>query len=293
MIITKLKGGLGNQMFQYAAARSLALEKSTWVYLDPSFLYEDAKGRWTQRAYELDCFNIAYKFERSGRINFLRSLNHRTRMRKLSESGFWPFSYANFTEQAGGFNESFFNNPVNTYLDGYFQSEKYFVRHRETLLKDFTFQQKPEGRNEELISRLTETNALSIHVRRGDYVSLTSASSFHGFAGEDYYSTAIKDMFLNQPQISVSVVFSDDIEWAKKHITTPVNTIYVDWNSKGYEDLRLMTHCKHHIIANSSFSWWGAWLGEKKDSRIMAPRKWFADANASDKDIIPERWQRI
>lgn len=293
MIIVKLKGGLGNQMFQYAAARALALEKNTWVYLDPSFLYEDAKGRWTQRDYELDCFNIVYRFERSGRVNLLRSLNHKARMRRLSESVLWFLPYRNYTEYAGGFNAEFFNNPVNTYLEGYFQSEKYFLKYRKNLLKEFTFHETPTEKSAELLGRLRNSRALSIHVRRGDYVSNQAALKFHGFTGEEYYRAAIGEMSKSVDSIDFCCVFSDDIEWAKQHIKTSMETVYVDWNTKGSEDLRLMMNCTHHITANSSFSWWGAWLGEKSGSKIIAPLKWFADAKTSDKDIVPERWTRI
>jgi hypothetical protein len=293
MIAAKLKGGLGSQMFQYAAARALSLEKNTWVYLDPSFLYEDAKGRWTQREYELDCFNIVYKFERSGRINLLRSLNHKVRMRRISESALWPFPYRNFTEQAGGFNTTFFGNPVNTYLEGYFQSEKYFVKYRDNLRKEFTFHEAPSERNAALLNEIKNGTTLSIHVRRGDYVTLSSASVFHGCMNETYYSDSISRMLEMIPEINLCCVFSDDIEWARQHITSAVKTLFVDWNKKGSEDLRLMMNCTHHIIANSSFSWWGAWLSEKEHSKIIAPAKWFADANASDMDIVPERWIRI
>lgn len=292
MIAVKLKGGLGNQMFQYAAARALALERKTWVYLDPSFLYEDAKGRWTQREYELDCFNIVYKFERSGRINLLRSLNHKPRMRRISESALWPFPYRNFTEQTGGYNATFFDNPVNTYLEGYFQSEKYFVKYRDVLIKEFTFHEPASDRNAAQLNEIKNAIALSVHVRRGDYVTLSSASDFHGCMNEMYYSESIRKMLEMIPDINLCCVFSDDIEWAKRHIAASVKTVFVDWNKKGSEDLRLMMNCTHHITANSSFSWWGAWLAEKEHSKIIAPSKWFADANASDIDIVPERWIR-
>src|SRR5688572_458380 len=129
MIAVKLMGGLGNQMFQYAAARSLALEKKTWVYLDPSFLYEDSKGRWTQREYELYVFNIKYKYERSGRVRFLRSLNVKNYMKKLSDSSWWFFPYRNFYQPDHRFHPEIFSYPKNTYLHGYFQSEKYFIKH--------------------------------------------------------------------------------------------------------------------------------------------------------------------
>jgi hypothetical protein len=115
MIIVKLMGGLGNQMFQYAAARAQALDRKTWVYLDPSFLYEDSKGRWTQREYALSPFNIQYKFERSGRVKFLRALNNNGFWRKLSGSKYWLLPYKNFVEQSGDFDKQLKNYPSNTY----------------------------------------------------------------------------------------------------------------------------------------------------------------------------------
>ncbi len=295
MIAVKLMGGLGNQMFQYAAARSLALEKGTWVYLDPSFLYEDSKGRWTQRDYELDIFNIQYKFERSGRIRFLRSLNTKSLRTRISDSPFWIFPYRNFYQADHAFHPELFNYPKNTYLHGYFQSEKYFVAHQAQIRKGFEFLEPAKERNAEVLKQIRETMAISVHVRRGDYVSLAAASEFHGLMGVDYYKAAVEHILHGENFSPTFFVFSDDPQWVKENIKLDGETVYVDWNSgkQSFEDMRLMSNCKHHVIANSSFSWWGAWLNPSQSKKVVAPRHWFNDAALSDNDIIPASWTRL
>lgn len=287
-------GGLGNQMFQYAAARALALDKNTWVYLDPSFLYEDAKGRWTQREYELNVFNIKYKFERSGRINFLRSLNTKSYMKKMSESGLWPFPYRNFYQPDNKYHPEIKSCPKNTYLHGYFQSEKYFIHHEALIRKDFEFTESPTEKNTEALNKIRNSNAVSVHVRRGDYVSLAAASAFHGLMGVEYYSAAAKVISDKTRMPLTFFIFSDDPQWCKENLKLEGEMHFIDWNSgkSSYEDMRLMSNCKHHIIANSSFSWWGAWLNPSKDKIVIAPKQWFNDSS-DQTDIIPAAWIRL
>lgn len=295
MIAVKLKGGIGNQMFQYAVARSLAIEKNTWVYLDPSFLYEDAKGRWTQRDYALGPFHIQYKFEKSGRINFLRRLNHSSTWRRWSETAWWPFSFRNFNEAGTQFQPELFSLPRNVYLEGYFQSEKYFIKHAELIRKDFTVIEPPTGRNAEVMEQIRSCCAVSVHVRRGDYLALTSANSFHGTLQPHYYSAAINELGQRVSEPKKWFVFSDDIEWAKANLLKGEQATFIDWNQgeTSFEDIRLMSSCKHHIIANSSFSWWGAWLNPSPEKNVIAPARWFAQMNTDDRDIVPETWIRI
>ncbi|MCU0435797.1 MAG: alpha-1,2-fucosyltransferase [Bacteroidia bacterium] len=294
MIIVKLMGGLGNQMFQYAAARSLALEKNTWVYLDASFLLEDAKGRWTQREYELGIFNIQYKFERSGRINFLRKLDTSPYRRKLSEQKWWPFPFRHFAEPDSKFHPEIFHSPKNTYLHGYFQSEKYFEKHAATIRRDFEFLEPPDEKNASVLAHIRSVNAVSVHVRRGDYVSLKSAGEFHGLMGQEYYRAGAEHIAGKMNGETEFFIFSDEPEWVKANLKVPGKAVYVDWNSgkKAYEDMRLMSNCKHHIIANSSFSWWGAWLNASTEKIVVAPKQWFAGLQAPN-DIVPHSWLRF
>lgn len=295
MIAVKLMGGLGNQMFQYAAARALALEKKTWVYLDPSFLLTDSKGKWTQREYELGAFNIQYKFERSGRIRFLRSLNTNRYARRLSDSKIWFFPYRNFYESGMEFHPELFDFPKNTYLHGYFQSEKYFLKHEAVIRKDFSFLELPKGQNIEVLDRIKNSNSISVHVRRGDYVTLAAASEFHALMGLDYYSAGASHILENGNAPASFFVFSDDPQWVKENLKLPGETTYVDWNSgaNSFEDMRLMSNCKHHIVANSSFSWWGAWLNPNQDKIVVAPKIWFNQPGVNTNDIIPASWIRM
>lgn len=287
-------GGLGNQMFQYAAARALALDKDTWVYLDPSFLHEDSKGRWTQREYELGVFNIHYKFERSGRINFLRSLNLKSYMKRMSDSKLWFLPYRNFYQSDHRYHPEICEYPKNTYLHGYFQSEKYFIHHDAQIRKDFEFLEPAKGRNAELLDKIRNSVSVSVHVRRGDYVTLAAASAFHGLMGMEYYQSGI-ELIASKINLPLNYfVFSDDPEWARANLQFHGETTFVDWNSgkSGFEDMRLMSNCKHHIIANSSFSWWGAWLNPSKEKIVVAPKQWFTDGSAQD-DIIPDSWLKL
>lgn len=287
-------GGLGNQMFQYAAARSLALEKNTWVYLDPSFLHEDSKGKWTQREYELGVFNIQYKYERSGRISFLRSLNLNKYMKRLSGSPLWFLPYRNFYQPGHKFHPEFFSCPKNTYLHGFFQSEKYFSAHEAAIRKDFEFLEPAKDRNAEVLEQVRNSDSISVHVRRGDYVTLAAANAFHGLMGKDYYTEGARIIAEKTGKQHTYFVFSDEPQWAKENLSFPGSTTYIDWNSgrSSFEDLRLMSNCKHHIIANSSFSWWGAWLNPSKEKTVVAPKQWFTDGSAYD-DIIPAAWIKL
>jgi hypothetical protein len=134
--------------------------------------------------------------------------------------------------------------------------------------------------------------SVAVHVRRGDYVSNEAASKTHGLTGVDYYRAAVE-------QISKKVVrpnlyvFSDDPNWCKDNLAFKQATTYVAHNSDGAEDLRLMRLCRHNIIANSSFSWWGAWLNENPAKQVIAPQTWFADSIHNTKDLIPSTWQKI
>jgi hypothetical protein len=294
MIIVKLMGGLGNQMFQYAAARSLALEKNTWVYLDATFLNEDAKGRWTQREYELGAFNIKYKFERSGRVSFLASLNSSNWRKKLSDSGLWFLPYRNFYQADHKFHPELFSYPKNTYLHGYFQSEQYFAKHADQIRRDFEFLEPAKGRNEGVLERIRNSRSVSIHVRRGDYVTLAAANQFHGLMGVEYYDAGVNEIISKTLSTHTYFVFSDDPQWARKNLRFPGETEFIDWNtgSSGFEDLRLMSNCEHHIIANSSFSWWGAWLNPSPSKIVIAPKFWFND-NSDQSDIVPRTWIKL
>jgi hypothetical protein len=169
------------------------------------------------------------------------------------------------------------------------------LHHASQIRQDFSFIDPPSEVNAEWLVRIRQENSVSVHVRRGDYVSLASANAFHGTLSLDYYA---KSAQLLRERLSGDLsffVFSDDPEWVKSNLVLPGNTTYVDWNGEGaaHEDLRLMSNCRHNIIANSSFSWWGAWLGENADKLVVAPKQWFTNGNPVSEDLIPRSWIKV
>jgi hypothetical protein len=183
------------------------------------------------------------------------------------------------------------------YLNGYWQSEKYFIDIAGIIRTEFTFKCRPDETNAILLEKIGSKNAVSLHIRRGDYVSNPGTRRIHGILGLDYYIRAIALITRHIEKVHV-FVFSDDILWARENLKISLPVDFMDHNGadKDYEDLRLLSHCKHHIIANSSFSWWGAWLAENQHKMVIAPRRWFTEmgmAKRQNKDIIPEGWIKL
>lgn len=289
MIIIKLKGGLGNQMFQYAAAKALANHLNTDLKLDLSF-YQEQKT--TYRAYELGCFKLAPQIAPPREI------------RSLKRSGQWKLSNllnrtrseskCCYKEASLKFDPAFFELSDPTHLEGYFQCEKYFSNSRETLLDEFSFTKPPSKINQELLNQIQNTNAVALHIRRGDYVKDANANKVHGTCSMAYYQSAIEHM---QEHISnpTFYIFSDEPDWAENNLPIHAPKIIVKHNppDQGTEDLRLMINCKHSITANSSFSWWGAWLSQSPSKTVVAPKRWFASPTLRDYDITPQTWITI
>lgn len=295
-IIVKLFGGLGNQMFQYAAGRALACRTGKPLKLDIS------SYRWdTLREYRLGSFKIREDFATLEEIERWMagsrpdSLNVYQRiLRKLRP---WHRQMV-IRERSFSFDPAFMKIRGSCYLqEGYWQSEKYFKDYEEQIRKDFTFRDEPDETNRRVLEEIRSSNAVSLHIRRGDYVRNPKTRSVHGVLGLDYYRKAIGVMAKRvvRPKF---FVFSDEIEWAKENLETGHPVTFVDHNREGkdVEDLRLMKHCRHHIIANSSFSWWGAWLNDDPEKLVIAPRNWFSEKEMAQKDtsdLIPVGWKII
>jgi hypothetical protein len=292
MIGVRLEGGLGNQLFQYAAARSLAIRHATEVMIDQSVLGAKKKSL-TVRGYELGAFNCSIRPSKSNSF-FLSMLAKHTRpvFNLLT-----PWSA--FVESGGQFNEAFFTAPDNSYLIGFWQSYRYFEGIKEILLQDFA-PKNPLSSESLMVKKIIDDSlpAIAVHVRRGDYISLPSASNFHGILSLEYYHEGIK-MLDNRFPNARYFVFSDDINWCKKNLSLGENTIYVDHNGSinAWQDLVLMGACHHHVIANSSFSWWGAWLGgqnrEPSEQMVVYPKNWFKGGVINAEDRFPLNWQGI
>ncbi|MDR0580024.1 MAG: alpha-1,2-fucosyltransferase [Campylobacteraceae bacterium] len=279
MIISKLIGGLGNQMFQYAIGRAVAHRNSDILKLDISGFatYKLHNG------YRLNAFNID---EKIADINEIKCLGKKNRvLRKLAKIGILKKStfYAEKSENETKFDEKVFLYK-DLYLDGYWQNEKYFLDIRDMLIDEFTLK-KPVGKNaDEYMSIIKNTNSVSVHVRRGDYLVL------NGFIGIDYYQNTIK--FISQKvQNPAFFIFSDDIKWCKENLNFIDKPIFIENTANELEDLELMKNAKHNIIPNSSFSWWAAWLNANKDKIVIAPKIWFKDRDGFDP--VPESWIKI
>jgi hypothetical protein len=147
--------------------------------------------------------------------------------------------------------------------------------------------------NEELFENIITHNSVALHVRRGDYLTNTSAANYHGVCSLLYYQKAI-DLLSSQYSNLYFYVFSDDIKWAESNLTIPFPTTFIGHNfgDQSFQDLRLISRCKHQIIANSSFSWWGAWLNSYENKTVIAPKKWFLN-NKKTESLFPPSWQLL
>lgn len=285
MIVVKLQGGLGNQMFQYAAGLSATYSLKTNLKIDLSW-FDNLNEVVTPRFYELDNFSIKQDFISSNQYYFI---NDPVKKRLLS---ILKVRLNYYKEPHFEYDKNFMKISNNTYLEGYFQTEEYFKNVRAEILKSFSIKNEPSVKNNEIIDLAHKSESVSLHVRRGDYVTNQNASKFHGLMGEEYYKKAISiiNKKIKNPKY---FIFSDEIDWVKKNFDLPKGSIFVTHNKSGIEDMRIMTECKHNIIANSSFSWWGAWLGKNGDKQVIAPKRWFLDDNVETSDIIPSRWMKI
>ena len=289
MIIVRLQGGLGNQMFQYASARSLAHKLGVDLGLDLTW-FDNVDQVDTPRHYELDCFNIGATIVQPGAYKLKGSNNGVLRRLGIKRSP--SLELSEYKEQHFHYNEHFLDLSDNTLVEGYFQSEKYFKQCRDTILKDFEWLEPPSEQNHKLLKKIQAENSVSLHVRRGDYISNKNANEFHGSKGLGYYNKAIEEITkkVNKPTF---YVISDDPGWSQDNIKIKHHTTYVSHNKKGCEDMRLMKSCKHNIIANSSFSWWAAWLNTNPGKQVIAPKKWFNDPRVNTSDVIPQEWIKL
>lgn len=280
MIIVRLMGGHSNQMFQYATGRSLAKAHNTTLCLDMSW-FDNMEGVKTPRHYELGQYQIVETI-------YKRTLIDRV---KAKTGGF-----THYLEKTADYDPNLRNLEGNILLEGYFQTEKYFLDIRDILLQEFTLKSKPSSVNQKLLDRIkADKNATSLHVRRGDYVSNAETKSVHGVKETDYYRAALKELKKGVSKPSIYVI-SNDPAWCKNNLQLGVPMHVVDTNddqSGGGEDMRLMRACKHNIMANSSFSWWGAWLNQNPNKVVITPKKWFNDTSISTADLIPESWIQV
>lgn len=286
MIVTKINGGLGNQMFQYAIAKAVAKKRNDKFKLDISIYPQQ-----TLRQYELNYFNINENIATNEEI-IKTAGNENTWFkikRKLKLNPKRPQSYFREKEIAI-FDNSVFNYEKDIYLDGYWQNEEYFKDIKVELLKDFTLKNDISQEAKKYLNDIKNTNAISLHIRRGDYIQNTHTSNIHGVCNLEYYKKAI-DYIYKYIQNPTFYIFSDDIAWCKKNFNFLQNKVFVDNTKNAFDDLTLMINCNHNVIANSTFSWWGAWLNSKQDQIVVAPKLWWE--SIPEKNISLDKWIKI
>ncbi|NMC36404.1 alpha-1,2-fucosyltransferase [Candidatus Beckwithbacteria bacterium] len=278
MIITKLTGGLGNQMFQYAAGKALAERLQSPFKLDIEQYSLSLPD--TARQYELEAFELNAEFATSTDLLLFKMLS------KLSSK------YNYFKDKNNDFNKDFLKLKNHVFLIGHWQSYKYFEHIAAKLRSDFTLKKELENQLFKKTKRKIENNqSVSIHVRRTDYLTYGVAFHTHGLCGMDYYQKAIRKI-IKKVKKPYFFIFSDDLAWCKKNFQLPFPTEFVQGQNPA-QDMSLMSYCKHNIIANSTFSWWAAWLNIYQNKQVIAPKQWFKTLQYNVSDRFPNNWTLI
>ena len=266
-------------MFQYAAAAGLAARHDGRVALDARLAERRGEGVLT-RVFDLPV--TAPK-----RLPPLKQKN--------------PIGYAfwratglspRFRRERGlGYNPGFDTWADGSYLHGYWQSERYFAHAADKIREAFRFPAFSNDQNEDMAAQIASGPSVALHVRRGDYLTVAA----HVLCDQAYYDAALADVMREVGGTPTVYVFSDDPEWARENLPLPLPKVVVDFNGPDtdFEDMRLMSLCDHNIIANSSFSWWSAWLNTNPAKRVAAPKAWFGDPNLSNPDILPAGWIQV
>lgn len=278
-----LWGGLGNQLYLYAFAKSMAMRRNTEVLVERSFFQTQIDGI-TPHGFKLHHFSLA--------INEIGNKEMSAILLTDIERGPWNDGYD--YRQRGWLQEQYerrFDPNVlsidgDLFITGYWQSYKYFQSIREVLLRELEIKTPPSDQTRAMCEQIDSTNAVSLHIRRGDYLIQGQGMVLPGA----YYQQAVQRM-LQHVEKPHFYIFSDDPEWVRRNISMPFPMTIVDFNTAqtDYDDLRMMSRCRHHILANSTFSWWGAWLNKRREKQVVCP----SYGRDIDQDLYPEGWMAI
>lgn len=283
MIIVQLGGGLGNQLCQYACGRNLSIKNNDTLKLDIEAYTND-----DYRMYGLKHFNITENIATTEEIKklklpygFLSRCARAFRIKIMRQFNI-------------GFRPEILKLKGDIYLAGFWKNEKYFKKIEDTIRKEFTLRNPFSNASQEIKDNiLRESIPVSLHVRRGDYVSHPGTLRHHGVCSPEYYKSAL-DHLSSRVDISRLFIFSDDIEWVKNNMTFDFPHTFVSQaNIPDYEEMMLMSYCQHNIIANSTFSWWGAWLNQNPKKIVIAPKKWLAKTGNDYYKEIPPDWIKL
>ncbi|MBL7094309.1 alpha-1,2-fucosyltransferase [candidate division KSB1 bacterium] len=300
MVIVRLKGGLGNQLFQYALGRRIAHDSGIQLKFD---IISGFKNDFYKRTYSLKYFNIqgviASERELKRYSKLLLSKKATKLLKLLNRINPNPINI--IKEENFNYDDKILKPYLEVYIDGYWQSEKYFKSIEKIIHKELQVSSPLEGYNKQIANKISKTNSVSVHIRRLHGISSegninAKGVNMHGANSLEYYYKAINYIQHKHQGIHI-FVFSDDVDWVQNNLiqTQPTTFVNSDVADKDYEEMILMSLCKHNIIANSSFSWWGAWLNKNPDKVVIAPTNWFADNEMNKKtdDLIPENWIRL
>lgn len=279
-------------MFQYAAGRALSLEKGTNLRLDIGGFdrYRLHHGFELHRVFNVPV-EIATSRDLSSVLGWRSVWPFRGALNRRAM--FWLRGHRFAVEEGGEPATNLLKRPGDCYIQGYWQSERYFEKVSDVIRRDFSFRVPMNSKNLMTVRQIEGCNAVSLHVRRGDYATNPTTMAIHGLCSVAYYREAIA--FLNRRMDNpVYFVFSDDASWARAELGGQTNMRFVKHNvgNESYNDMRLMAACTHHIIANSSFSWWGAWLNSNRNKIVIAPKRWFASDRKAE-GLIPKSWIQI
>jgi hypothetical protein len=290
-------GGLGNQMFQYAAARALAERHKTPLKLDLSFLLDRRpRPHFTFRAYDLGVFNIQEAIATPADLTHnVRIYNSRIE-KWLGSLNPGPHPWNLVTEKHHHFDPAVLQAPDHSYLVGYWQSERYFEGIEPILRGEFTLRHRLSDEAEAMAGTIRSTpHSVCLHVRRGDFVHNPRATRWHGVCDLNYYIDGVS-LLHNKLKTPHLFVFSDDLPWCREHLLFDTPTTFVDLSRIGNQPethLALMSMCEHYLISNSSFAWWAVWLNGRTSRIVISPKRWFTDSSMKTTDMIPGDWIRL
>ena len=302
MLLVSINDGLGNQWFQYATARTISLKLNRKLFLDVDwynniYKLEDRSdpNATTHRDFLLNYFNIQSRVLNRVHLNWIKRLEIRSRNSKnfkllqdglLNNFSYTPIDHNNYSIE-------FIESQPKVYLTGYWQNTDIIEEYKNILCNELNLKHPLSATNTNILKSINSTNSVAIHIRRGDYISKPNSRKVHASCSNNYYYDSIDYMQDRLTNLQY-FIFSDDMTWVKDNLDFATNSTFIDNNEPEYEHLFLMSACKHQITANSTFSWWAAWLNKNTQKIIITPEHWYNDMRLNETVIrIPNEWKKI
>lgn len=285
-VVTHLIGGLGNQMFQYAAGYALSRRLGATLKVDVSDFKDYKRHNGLEISKVFNC-----PLECASQQEIEATVGRRLGIKLLDRIKFRAYRHWHpqhiLVDRYR--KEENFRVDVPVYMKGYWQSENYFTDYSRDIRRIFAFCLAMNNKNLSALEQILQVNSISVHIRRGDYVSDPKAAAELGVTPMSFFHSAISYV-ASKVASPHFFVFSDDPSWSKANLHTGFPTAYIAHNhgSGSFFDMQLMSRCRHHIITNSSFSWWGAWLNPDREKIVIGPRKWFANSKRLHNPCPPE-----